>query len=115
MDFHQCKYSSHTCKYSSLFCTVSVENGIPFQCNPKSQFTCWNGDCISLESRCDDKADCLDRSDEHSCQQIIFDKNIYRKTYVPRNLSMNDHPITIKVGFDVIDIVDINEAEVRVL
>ena len=28
---------------------------------------------------------------------------------------MNDHPLTIKVGFDVIDIVDINEAEVRVL
>ena len=82
------------------------------KCNPTKEFTCANGDCISLEKRCNERTDCNDESDEYHCQQIIIDKNSYRKTYVPRNPT-KEGPLKIEVGFDVIDIVEINEAEVQ--
>ena len=85
---------------------------LQFQCKPRTQFTCWSGDCIPLEQRCNERADCEDRSDEHKCQQIFFDKNEYRKTYIPRNWLKNT-PLKIETGFDVIDIVEINEAKVK--
>ena len=82
------------------------------KCNPTKEFTCSNGDCISLEKRCNERTDCNDRSDEYNCQQIKIDKHSYRKTYVPINPT-EEGPLKIVVGFDVIDIVEINEAEVQ--
>ena len=82
-----------------------------FQCNPLKQFTCWNGDCISLEKRCDLRTDCDDRSDEYQCQQIRFNQDVYRKTFVPSN-PWDEGPLKIEVSFDVLDIVEIKEAQV---
>ena len=90
------------------------DDSMQTQCDPRSQFTCWNGDCISLNQRCDERAHCPDSSDEHSCRLVTFDKDVYRKTYVPRNPS-EEGPLKIEVGFDVIDIVEINEAEVHIM
>ena len=83
------------------------------KCNPTKEFTCANGDCISLEKRCNERTDCNDESDEYHCQQIIIDKNSYRKTYVPRNPT-KEGPLKIEVGFDVIDIVKIDEPGVGI-
>ena len=33
----------------------------------KGEFTCDNGLCVNTTSRCDDKPDCKDGSDEDSC------------------------------------------------
>ena len=82
-----------------------------FKCDPMKQFTCWNGDCLSLEKRCDERSDCNDRSDEFNCQQIRFEKDVYRKTHVPKN-PRDERPLEVEVSFDVIDIVEINEAKV---
>ena len=81
-----------------------------FKCDPLKQFTCWNGDCLALEKRCNEINDCNDRSDEYHCQQIRFDKGVYRKTYVPKS---EKAPLKIEVSFDVTGIVEINEAEVQ--
>ena len=67
-----------------------------------------------MNKRCDENPDCHDGSDEKNCQQILIDKNIYRKTNIPKN-PIEKGPLKIGVGFDVINIVQINEAEVRMI
>ncbi|KAI5710021.1 hypothetical protein M8J75_005072 [Diaphorina citri] len=37
-------------------------------CDP-SQFQCGNGACLENKFRCDNKADCADKSDEHNCYE----------------------------------------------
>ena len=65
-----------------------------------------------METRCDERSDCNDKSDEIGCQQIRFEKDSYRKTDVPKN-PKEEGPLEIEVSFDVIDIVEVNEAEVK--
>ena len=42
-----------------------------------------SGLCIPLENRCDEVADCDDKSDETSCALVIVDFKRYRKEYPP--------------------------------
>ena len=75
------------------------------------QFTCLNGECISLEERWDAKMDCSDSSDEDFANQIAFDIKKYRHFHVPRNPHGNG-PLVIDVKFDIHKIVEINEPKV---
>ena len=75
------------------------------------QFTCLNGECISLEQRWDAKMDCSDSSDEDIGNQINFDAKKYRKFHVPRNPE-GIGPLKIDVRFDISKIVEINEPKV---
>lgn len=36
----------------------------------RNQFACKNGECISLESHCNSRYDCKDRSDEENCTPV---------------------------------------------
>ena len=53
----------------------------------------------------------MDGSDESDCRFINFHNGQYRKEFVPRN-ETSVSKLEIEVGFDVIDIVDINEPKV---
>lgn len=35
-----------------------------------SEFQCANGDCVPMSSRCNNRVDCRDRSDELSCRKF---------------------------------------------
>jgi len=35
-----------------------------------SQWSCANGQCVNITSRCDFVSDCLDASDEHNCSTL---------------------------------------------
>ena len=71
-------------------------------------FTCWTGQCIPFNQRCDAKRDCPDYSDEDHCGQITFEIDKYKKTIVPRSPKGEDH-LMIEVELDVSDIVEVNE------
>ena len=43
---------------------LSAELG---DCDPKTEFKCYNGQCISADKLCDLVADCYDESDERFC------------------------------------------------
>ena len=102
MGFYKCKIYR-----TELWRQVEFAN-LSFQCDPSTQFTCWNGVCIPLSKRCDENMDCQDDSDEHSCGLIKLNPDKYRNAYMPNSPSVND-TLLIEVDFGVKDIVDINE------
>ena len=85
------------------------------QCDPKTQFTCWNGECVSIDKRCDGKIDCCGCShegeDEKECKIFQTDKKMYKKDLVPVN-----HPTEQKLKVDIhvhlFKIQEINQAKV---
>ena len=83
-----------------------------FQCDTSKQFTCWNGKCISIDEKCNQEFNCEDGSDEQECDLIKLDSEKYRKEFVPRKPSSTEK-LKIKVGFDVFDIVEVNQIKVR--
>ena len=83
-----------------------------FQCDKSKQFTCWNGECISIDKKCNQEFNCEDGSDEQECDLIKLDSEKYRKEFVPRKHSSTEK-LKVKVGFDVFDIVEVNQIKVR--
>ena len=49
----------------------------------ESEFTCNDGSCVAMNSRCDRKGDCEDNSDERDCKIISFDPTQYVKHNPP--------------------------------
>ena len=71
----------------------------------KGNFTCNDGQCVSLDQRCDQLPDCRDESDENNCK-ILMLKNGYNKKVPPINSS---DPVNVSVSMNVLKLVDINE------
>ena len=40
-------------------------------CRP-SEFNCWDGNCVKMTQRCNQRSECQDGSDEFNCQTIPF-------------------------------------------
>ena len=48
----------------------------------EGEFTCNSGQCVRMEDRCDQLADCRDESDEEDCQLLVLRKG-YKKNIPP--------------------------------
>ena len=81
------------------------------QCNPKTQFTCWSGQCISIEHRCDQEFHCEDKTDEHNCSLVIFDKINYKTEFAPVGSSSNE-TLKVEVKISQVNIEDIDQEKV---
>ena len=83
-------------------------------CN-NTEFTCFDGNCVPFEQRCNRVVDCPDSSDERGCfiLKLDIDKTTYIKDYPP--ITVDQNYTTIKVGvnlsIEIRDILDINEVE----
>ena len=80
------------------------------------EFTCSNGDCVSMEDRCDQVSDCPDKTDEVNCTMIVLEES-YRKASPPVTLNVTNKrlkeiiPAPVRVAFTLMDISAIREAE----
>ena len=76
------------------------------------EFTCDDGQCVSMEKRCDHYQDCEDGSDEERCNLISLQKG-YKKDVPPftRISASNDTilPVPIIISMNLIKIMNINE------
>ena len=79
-----------------------------------AEFTCNNGQCVSMEKRCDQLPDCEDSSDEKGCQLFSLVEG-YNKVVSPftRVSLLNETivPVTINVSMRVLKMMDIDERE----
>lgn len=77
------------------------------------QFTCFSGDCVSIERRCNRIVDCPDSSDEKGCAILRIDKSTYIKEYPPIQVDKNYQAIKVPVNIsiDIRKILDIDEIE----
>ena len=71
----------------------------------EDQFTCDDGKCIDRNHRCDQKYDCLDRTDESSCDIVLFPAS-YKKSLVPRSDSGDQKslPVVLNAIIKSVDI-----------
>ena len=86
------------------------------QCDPKIQFTCWNGDCIALDDRCNQNRDCPDGSDEDNCRFLRLDETKYQKHFppYPSKHHASTEKLKIEVGFVILDVEDVSEPDVSI-
>ncbi|XP_023347365.1 low-density lipoprotein receptor-related protein 8 [Eurytemora carolleeae] len=73
--------------FSGVINDACTDGGTPFAdikfstCK-QDQFTCYDGQCIDIEHRCDENTNCADKSDEEDCRMIYMKEN-YKKTVAP--------------------------------
>ena len=77
----------------------------------EGEFTCNDGQCVSMDHRCDQLPDCRDRSDERGCDILVLE-NSYNKN-VPPITSQNRLmiPVNVNTSIDIFKLVDINEED----
>ena len=74
----------------------------------EGSFTCDDGQCVSMDERCNQVANCRDESDEDNCQILVLKKN-YNKNVPP---IISSHPyVNVSVSIDLLRLVDINEPD----
>ena len=75
-----------------------------------TQFTCNDGLCIPMESRCNGRDDCYDKSDELNCKIVDSDTSTYNKGMIPPPVN-NLNKAGIELSIEVHRILAINEIE----
>ena len=71
----------------------------------KGEFTCNNGQCITMKERCNQKFDCRDESDERNCRVLVLNDG-YNKRLPPKNTG---NSVDVNVSMGILRIVDIDE------
>ena len=74
----------------------------------KGNFTCDDGQCVSMEQRCDQLPDCRDKSDERNCKILVLEKD-YNKNVPPVVSKEDGTKVLIGVSIDLLKLVDIKE------
>ena len=83
----------------------------------EGEFTCGNGDCIVMEERCDQVADCTDESDEVDCSVLVTKENYNRKVppfTIARTNGRSIVPVQLNVSIDLLKIVDMEETNHKI-
>ena len=73
----------------------------------KDEFTCSDGDCIPMESRCDGRADCKDSSDEVGCTTTVI-LSSYNKAMNPPPLN-NEKQANVELSVKLQTIIRLDE------
>ena len=70
-------------------------------------FTCDDGQCVSMDMRCNQFPECRDKSDEKNCKILLLEEGYNKK--VPPVTSTD--PVNVSISIDVLKLVDINEED----
>jgi len=81
----------------------------------ESEFTCGDGTCVPLSSKCDGVSDCKDELDESDCSVVEFPTSIQYKESLPpiKRQSKKILPAEVGVSIDLMSITDIKETSLK--
>ena len=76
------------------------------------QFTCNDGQCVSMDKRCDQLPNCRDKSDEKNCRILVLEDG-YNKNIPPITSGKKEEkiPVNVNTSIDIFKLVDINEED----
>ena len=78
----------------------------------EEDFTCYDGQCVSMTKRCDQVPNCRDDSDEKGCNILVL-KEGYNKRVPPVGKNEKDEltPVPVNVSLTLLKVVDIKEED----
>ena len=86
-------------------------------CNPLGEFTCSDGQCVTMKQRCDQLPDCRDESDEMGCQLVVV-KDGYNRNIPPiSSVSATDRtvvPVPVHISINLLKIVSMEEVQHKI-
>ena len=86
-------------------------------CDPEGEFTCNNGQCVTMEERCDQIPDCRDKSDERECQLLVTEERYNRKVAPITSLGETDktiEPVKVNISISLLKIVGMEEVHHKI-
>lgn len=97
-------------------CATSVESKlilVKLSSCKEGQFTCNDGQCVTMDERCNQISNCRDESDEDGCKMLIMKEN-YNEKIAPFNYDYDAEkilPVDVNISMAVMDILDIREVD----
>ena len=77
----------------------------------EGNFTCDDGQCVSMDQRCNQIPDCRDKTDEENCEILVLEKS-YNKNVPPVSVDNGKKEmVNVSVSIDLLTLVDINEPD----
>lgn len=78
----------------------------------QGEFTCGDGNCITMDKRCNILADCNDGSDEKDCRTLMLEDG-YAKDSIPFKVDTKGavEKVEVNVSVDVTDVLEISEVQ----
>ncbi|XP_023338843.1 uncharacterized protein LOC111709412 [Eurytemora carolleeae] len=91
-------------------CTINKDAALTLTLTncAEDEFTCDNGNCVSMEKRCDLVSDCLDISDEKNCKIVVMDATKYLQDKPPE-AAPGEKTVTVSVSVNVFEILKVDE------
>ena len=77
----------------------------------EGEFTCADGQCITMRQRCDQFVHCRDKSDEMLCSLLVFGEG-YNKKVPPFNIDKKENtliPVKVNVSTVLKNVIEISE------
>ena len=95
-----------SCSKGQPYTTLLTLSG----CNPNGEFTCNSGQCVTMEQRCNQIANCRDKSDEVDCKLLLLENN-YNKKIPPIVSTGGDefNPTHVAISISLLKIVSLEE------
>ena len=75
----------------------------------EGQYTCEDGRCVDISTRCNSVNDCNDWSDEKNCNLVVFPESYFKK-FAPFAVEKTKiTKVNVEVSVDVLDVIDVSE------
>ena len=85
-------------------------------CNTNGEFTCDDGQCVTMKQRCDQIPHCRDKSDERGCKMLVTEEG-YNKEVPPFKVRSTDNsivPVQVNISIDLLKIVNMEETDHKI-